>query len=98
MPKYFIQYGMMHRALVTTNSPPDYKTAILDAFTAFFQLWRKKAKIFEKRYQISLIKQGQSLLQNFSDTNVQPIEQRMLDQRPRESGILSTRTQSSNLT
>ena len=61
---------------------------MLNAFTAFFQLWRKEAKIFEKRYQILL----------FSDSNVQPIEQRMLDQRPRESGILSRRTQSSSQT
>ena len=35
-----------------------YKIAMLDAFTAFFQLWRKEAKILEKRYQISLVRQG----------------------------------------
>ena len=46
----------------------------------------------------NIARQARSLLQNFSDTNVQPIEQRMLDQRPRESGILSTRTQSSSQT
>ena len=44
-------------------------------------------------------RQARSLLQNVSDSNVQPIEQRMLlDQRPRESRILSTRTQSSSQT
>ena len=42
--------------------------------------------------------QARSLLQNFNDSNVQPIEQRMLDQRPRESGIPSTRTPSSSQT
>ena len=34
----------------------------------------------------NITRQVRSLLQNFSDdSNVQPIEQRMLDQRPRES-------------
>lgn len=46
----------------------------------------------------NIARQARSLLQNFSDSNVQPIEQRMLDQRPRESGILSTRTRSSSQT
>ena len=46
----------------------------------------------------NIARQERSLLQNFSDSNVQPIEQRMLDQRRRESGILSRRTQSSSQT
>ena len=68
-----------------------YKIAMLDAFTTFFQLWRKALS--------NIARQARSLMQNVSDSNVQPIEQRMLlDQRPRESRILSTRMQSSSLT
>ena len=57
----------------------------------------------KRRLSRSVIKYRSSgkivtVLQNFSDSNVQPIEQRMLDQRPRESGILSTRTRSSSQT
>ena len=45
----------------------------------------------------NIARHARSLLQNFSDSNVQPSEQRMLDQRPRESGVLSsTRTPSSS--
>ena len=89
---------MMHRALVTTNSSPDFPRPLQDRHFGCFDRVLSVMEEKSERYQISLVKQGQSLLQNFSDTNVQPIEQRMLDQRPRESGILSTRTQSSNLT
>ena len=47
----------------------------------------------------NIARQAGSLLQNFSDSNVQPIEQRMLDERSRESGVLSsTRTPSSSPT
>ena len=38
----------------------------------------------------NIARQARSLLQNFNDGNVQRIEKRMLDQRPRESGVLST--------
>ena len=44
----------------------------------------------------NISRQARSLMQNFSDSNVQLIEQQMLDQRPCESGILSMRTQSSS--
>ena len=46
----------------------------------------------------NIARQARSLLQNFNDGNVQRIEKRMLDQRPRESGVLSTRTPSSSQT
>ena len=46
----------------------------------------------------NITRQARSLLQNFNDGNVQRIERRMLDQRPRESGVLSTRTPSSSQT
>ena len=35
-----------------------YKIAMSDAFIAFFKLWREEVKIIEKRYQISLVRQG----------------------------------------
>ena len=58
----FMQNRMMHRALVTTNSSPDFPRPLQDRhvgyFYSFFQLWRKVANIFEKRCQISLVKQG----------------------------------------
>ena len=48
----------------------------------------------------NIARQARSLLQNFNDGNVQPIEQRMLNQRPRDSGagVLSTQTPSSSQT
>ena len=46
------------------------------------------------RYQISLVRQGHF----FNDGNMQRLEKRMLDQRPRESGVLSTRRSSSSQT
>ena len=46
----------------------------------------------------NIARQARSLLQNFNDSNVQPIEQRMLEQRPRDSGNISARTPSSSQT
>ena len=46
----------------------------------------------------NIARQARSLLQNFHDDNVQRIVERMLDQRLRESGVLSTRTPSSSQT
>ena len=44
----------------------------------------------------NVARQASSLLQNVNDGNVQRIEKRMLDQRPRESWVLSTQTPSSS--
>ena len=46
----------------------------------------------------NIARQARSLLQNFNDSNVQPIEQRMLEQRPRDSGNISATTPSSSQT
>lgn len=46
----------------------------------------------------NITRQARSLLQNFNDGNVQRIEKRMLDHRPCESGVLSTRTPSPSQT
>ena len=44
---------------------------------------------------LNVARQARSLVDNFNDGNVQPIEQRMLSQRHHETGLLSTRTPSS---
>ena len=44
---------------------------------------------------LNIARQARSLVDNFNDGNVQPIEQRMLSQRNYETGVLSTRTPSS---
>ena len=44
---------------------------------------------------LNIARQARSLVDNFNDGNVQPIEQRMLSQRRHETGVLSTRTPSS---
>lgn len=44
---------------------------------------------------LNIARQARSLVDNFNDGNVQPIEQRMLSQRHHETGVLSTRTPSS---
>ena len=123
-----MQYGMMHRALVTTNSSPDLPRLLQDChvgcFSRVLSVMEERSEDFREALS-NIARQARSLLQNFSDSdffrlllsnylnwkiycddhsslslsfNVQPIEQRMLDQRPRESGILSTRTQSSSQT
>ena len=46
----------------------------------------------------NVARQARSLMQNFNDGNVQRIEKRILDQRPRESGVLFTQTPSSSQT
>ena len=96
-----MQYGMMHRALVTTNSSPDLPRLLQDChvgcFSRVLSVMEERSEDFREALS-NIARQARSLLQNFSDSNVQPIEQRMLDQRPRESGILSTRTQSASQT
>ena len=97
-----MQYGMMHRALVTTNWSPDLHRSLQDRHAGCFYcvLSVMEERSEDSREALSNIdRQARSLLQNVSDSNVQPIEQRMLlDQRPRESRILSARTQSSSQT
>ena len=44
---------------------------------------------------LNIARQARSLVDNFNDGNVQPIEQRMLSQRHHETGVLSTGTPSS---
>ena len=93
-----MQYGM-HRVLVTTNLSPDLPRPLQDRHFGCFYL---VLSVMEERSEDSrealsnIARQARLLLQNVIDRNVQPIEQRMLlDQRPHELRILSTRTQSS---
>ena len=98
----FMQYGMMHHALVTTNLSPDLPRPLQDHpvgcfYRVLFVMEERSKGSWEALSNIT--RQARSLLQNVSDSNVQPIEQWMLlDQRPRELRILSTRTQSSSQT
>lgn len=96
-----MQYGMMHRALVMTNTSPDLPRPLQDCHVGCFyhvlSVMEERSEDFREALS-NIARQARSLLQNFNDSNVQPIEQRMLDQRPRESGILSTRTPSSSQT
>ena len=39
---------------------------------------------------LNIARQARSLVDNFNDGDVQPIEQRMLSQRNHETGVLST--------
>jgi len=77
-----MQYGTMHHAPVTTNR---------------HQIYLSRSEDFREALS-NIARQARSLFQNFNDSNVQPIEQRMLEQRPRDSGNISTRTPSSSQT
>ena len=81
-----MQYGMMHRALVTTNSSPDLPWPLQDRHVGCFYLVLSVMEVRseDSREALSNIdRQARSLLRNVSDSNVQPTEQRMLlDQRP----------------
>ena len=84
-----------------TNSLPDIPRPLLarhvGCFYRVLSVMEERSEDFREALS-NIARRARSLLQNFSDSNVQSIEQRMLDQRPRESGILSTRTQSSSQT
>ena len=94
---------MMHRALPSVNSSPDPLRPLL---VRHFGFACRCAISMEERSEdfrealSNIARHARSLLQNFNDGNVQPIEQRMLNQRPRDSGagVLSTQTPSSSQT
>ena len=92
---------MMHSTLVTTNSSPDLPWPLQDHhFGCFYRVLSVMEERSENFREVlsNIARQARSLLHNFSDTNVQPIEQQMLDQKPRETRILLTRTQSASQT
>ena len=70
---------MMHRAHL-----PMMKLHV-ECFYHVLSVMEERSEDFREALS-NITRQVRSLLQNFSDdSNVQPIEQRMLDQRPRES-------------
>ena len=73
-----------------------YEDRHVGCFYYVFSVIEERSEDFREALS-NIARQARSFLQNFSDNNVQPIEQRMLDERPRESGVLlSTRTPSSS--
>ena len=81
--------------LVTTNSSPDLPRPLQDQNVGCFYVIEERSKDFQEVLS-NISRQARSLMQHFSDSNVQLIEQQMLDRRPCESGILSMRMQSSS--
>lgn len=78
---------MMHRALSSVNSSPDPLRRLLASHFGFACRCAisMEERIEDFREALSNIaRQARSLLQNFNDGNVQPIEQRMLNQKPRD--------------
>ena len=78
---------MMHRALSSVNSSPDPLWRLLASHFGFACRCAisMEERIEDFREALSNIaRQARSLLQNFNDGNVQPIEQRMLNQKPRD--------------